>query len=102
VAAMIRTTAGHDPRLTQDHGDYNDTALFLDLDLSTLALPYEAFSANGARIRAEYPHINDAAFNEGRKAFAAEYLGKEKLYFHPVTAPLFEARAQENLRRLLA
>ena len=43
VASMIRATAGHDVRLPQQHSDFNDTALFLDLDLSVLALPYDEF-----------------------------------------------------------
>lgn len=99
VAAMVRATSGHDVRLEKDHPHYNDTGLFLDLDLSVLALPYFEFAERTMRIRKEYPHLTDDAFFSGRASFLDSYRTKETLFFHPVTAALFDAVARDNMQR---
>ncbi len=99
VAAMIRATSGHDVRLAKDHPDFNDTALFLDLDLSVLALPPDDFRAITGKIRFEYPHISDRDFCEGRAQFLDAYHAKPDLFFHPQTASQFEAVARKNMQR---
>lgn len=99
VAAMIRATSGHDPRLGKDHLHYNDTALFLDFDLSVLALPFEDFNKNTDKIRLEYPHLSDHEFFMGRAIFLDQYRLKEELFFHPVTVAVYDTPARENMLR---
>lgn len=100
VAAMVRATSGHSlGDLSPSDPRYNDRALFLDLDLSVLALPADDFKHNTQRIRVEYPHTTEREFCLGRAAFFDDYGKKERLYFHPVTAALFDAPARANMRR---
>lgn len=100
ISAMVRTTNGHTlDSLPRGDQRYNDRALFLDLDLSVLALPADEFRANTTRIRAEYPHISAVDFCNGRAAFFDQYGQKEVLFYHPVTAKEFDGPARENMRR---
>ena len=96
---MIRATDGHNPRLETHHPQYNDTALFLDLDLSVLALPFDDFTRNTERIRFEYPHIPARDFCIGRAQFMEVYGAKAQLFFHPVTAAAYDAPARDNMKR---
>jgi len=77
------------------------SALVIDLDLASLALPRAAFERNGAKIRAEYEAFDDLTFSAGRKAFMEAFLARERIYWTPWGAPL-EAAARENLRLDLA
>ncbi len=77
------------------------SALVIDLDLASLALPRAAFERNGAKIRAEYAAYDDRSFSLGRKAFMEAFLARERIYWTPWGAPL-EAAARENLRLDLA
>lgn len=99
ILLMIRSTSGHVLNLPPDHLDWNDTALFLDLDLSVLALPYEEFSSCTDDIRFEYPHIDDHNFCLGRANFLDSYRLKERLFFHPETSREFDDIARRNMQR---
>lgn len=100
VLGMIRATDGHTlGTLSPDAPAYNDRALFLDLDLSPLALPWDEFARNTDRIRMEYPHVPEAQFCEGRAKFFDGYGQKEVLFYHPKTATLFDEAARSNMRR---
>jgi predicted metal-dependent HD superfamily phosphohydrolase len=84
---------------TQRHEPTGEgSAAVLDLDLMPLALPWPEFAANTVRIRREYAHVDDAAFRDGRRAFFARMLQRERLYFTPFGERL-EAAARANLRR---
>lgn len=75
-------------------------AAVLDLDLMGLALPWEQFATNTARIRAEYAHLGDAEFVAGRAAFFAAMLRRDRLFHTPWGAAL-EGPARANLQRAL-
>jgi predicted metal-dependent HD superfamily phosphohydrolase len=99
IAGMVRATSGHDVRLAPNHPHYNDTALFLDLDLSVLALPYFEFAERTMRIRQEYPHLTDQQFFLGRADFLDAYGSKETLFFNASTAAIFDPIARANMQR---
>ena len=50
-------------------------------------------------IRIEYPHVSDRDFCVGRTQFLDDYGMKDALFFHPVTAEIYDSSARENMRR---
>jgi predicted metal-dependent HD superfamily phosphohydrolase len=93
VAAIVLDTQTHEPSSP-------DSAPVLDLDLASLALPWDEFARNTVRIRAEYAHVGDADFAAGRAKFFQAMLQRPRLYFTPFGAR-FEAPARANMQRAL-
>ncbi len=75
-----------------------------DVDLATLALPWENFCQKTAMVREEYSHIaSDADFAAGRRAFFAKMLdpaARPSIYQTEYFAR-FEKLARENLERVV-
>lgn len=94
VVTIVLDTKTHMPSIAA-------SGAVLDLDLGSLALPWEAFCANSMAIRHEYAHIEDAAFARGRHAFLAAMLERPKLFF-TAWGREREAPARGNIARLLA
>jgi predicted metal-dependent HD superfamily phosphohydrolase len=94
VAAIVLDTARHEPSSA-------DAAPVLDLDLAPLAVAWDEFTRNTARIRAEYAHVPDAEFAAGRAAFFRAMLQRPRLFCTAFGAR-FEAPARANLQRALA
>lgn len=92
VAQIIRDTEQHLPTSPE-------SAAVLDLDLSSLALPVDAYDQNSAAIRREYAHIPDTDFAAGTLAFTARMLARPRL-FHTEWGEALERPARNNLRRL--
>jgi predicted metal-dependent HD superfamily phosphohydrolase len=87
--------------MTRDHaaGDaVGDAALFLDMDLAILGAPWESYCAYAAGIRAEYPHIVDAAFAAGRGAFLARQLERARTFRTEVYERELGETARANMR----
>jgi predicted metal-dependent HD superfamily phosphohydrolase len=79
-----------------------DSRLLVDVDLSILGAEPGRFDEFDEQVRAEYAHVPDAAFREGRSRILDGFLARPRLYG---TDPLFQAleeRARSNLRRALA
>jgi predicted metal-dependent HD superfamily phosphohydrolase len=93
VAHIVLDTKGHVPSLPA-------AAPVLDLDLASLALPWEQFKANTAAIRAEYTHVADEPFRQNRRVWAQRMLQKPRLYWTPFGQAL-EPVARQNLERTL-
>ena len=91
VCRIVLDTKAHAPTSPQ-------SAPVLDLDLMTLAVPWPAFTANTAAIRAEFAHVPDDDFVAGRRAFFAELLRRDRLFFTDWGRTL-EASARQNLER---
>lgn len=70
----------------------------LDLDLMSLALPWDEFARNTERIRREYAHVPEAEFVAGRRAFLGEMLKRERLFYSPFGVR-WEQAARANLAR---
>jgi predicted metal-dependent HD superfamily phosphohydrolase len=92
VARLVRLTAGHSPA----EGDRNG-AVLCDADLAILAATPARYAAYAAAVRAEYRHVDDAAFAAGRAAVLRHLLGMPVLFRTAVGRERYEARARHNL-----
>jgi predicted metal-dependent HD superfamily phosphohydrolase len=95
VASMVRATAHHDA--SDDHA-----AVLLDADLAVLGEEPAVYQAYANGVRAEYHHVDDAAWRRGRTAVLAHFLQRPTLYATPVGRARWEARARANLTAELA
>ena len=99
--AMIRATAGHavpdglGPRATRD------CAAFLDLDLSILAAPPEAYDAYVSGVRTEYAHVPDAAWRAGRTMVLSGFAERDRLFLTDALHEAWDGRARKNIAREL-
>jgi predicted metal-dependent HD superfamily phosphohydrolase len=97
VAALVQATAHH----TQGSDD-PDTQLLLDIDLSILGAAPARFDAYEQDVRAEYAHVDEAAFKAGRASFVRALLALPRLYATDAFHDALEPRARANLQRSLA
>ena len=74
VARLVRATAGHDA-----DGDA-DCAVLLDADLAVLGAEPAAYQAYVTGVRAEYAHLDAAAWRTGRAAVLRDLLARRPLY----------------------
>ncbi len=88
---------------TIDHlpNDDPDIQILLDLDLAPLGIPYKEFLVGTANVRAEYKHVSEKDFKEGRKAFLGKILQRPRIYETDFWHDQMEDQAQENLRRVV-
>jgi predicted metal-dependent HD superfamily phosphohydrolase len=82
--------------------DTPDCALLLDVDLSILGQPPEAFAAYEARIRQEYAWVPQEQFRLGRRAILESFLKRPAIYRTEFFRTRLEAQARENLARSIA
>ncbi|WP_197446879.1 HD domain-containing protein [Tautonia plasticadhaerens] len=76
-----------------------DETLMVDIDLSILGQPPGRFEEYGRQIRAEYAHVPEDAYREGRLRVLEGFASRPRIYR---TAPFFEryeAGARANLAR---
>jgi predicted metal-dependent HD superfamily phosphohydrolase len=93
VADLIRMTSGHDP------ADANEAAAALsDADLSILAAAPERYVRYRRQVRAEYAHLDDAQWLEGRTSVLEHFLDREHLFWTVDGRLKWEATARSNLR----
>ncbi len=91
VERIVLDTEKHVPSVPE-------AEVVIDLDLASLALPWEGFTANTAAVRAEFLHVPEADFRAGRAAFFARMLERKQLFWTPYGRAL-EAQARANLAR---
>jgi predicted metal-dependent HD superfamily phosphohydrolase len=92
VERLVLITATHDA----EPGDAN-AAVLCDADLAVLASPPEAYAAYASAIRAEYGHLSDEVFTQGRIAVLERLLALPRLYRLPTVAEAWTQRARANL-----
>jgi predicted metal-dependent HD superfamily phosphohydrolase len=97
VARLVRMTADHRP----EPGDGNGEALS-DADLAILAADDARYRDYVAGVRAEYAHVPDDLFREGRAAILADLAAKGHLFHTAYAREHWESRARANLARELA
>jgi predicted metal-dependent HD superfamily phosphohydrolase len=110
-ADWARTSLAHDPTLaervaqviemTKNHAEGKadgDAALFLDMDIAILGAPWATYRAYAAGIRAEYPHVVDAAFAAGRGAFLEKQLAHRRTFRTDLYENELGERARANMR----
>mgnify|MGYP003915908079 CR=1 FL=1 len=97
VVRLVRLTETHRP----EEGDAEGCALS-DADLGILAAPVERYAAYVAAVRAEYAHLDDATFTEGRALVLADLLDKPRLFHTEFAVERWEAPARANASHELA
>ena len=98
IEAMVLATAGH--ALPEDADE--DLRLFLDLDLSILGQPAQAYAAYAQAIRAEYHWVPEVDYRAGRRRVLEHFLAQPAIYRTARWHAAWEAQARENLRHELA
>jgi predicted metal-dependent HD superfamily phosphohydrolase len=105
VYDLIMATANHlDGRIETHYyaGFADDLDLFLDLDLSFLAVPWDEFLEGLARIRLEFSSTTDATFLSRQIHILSNYIKSDKpLYRRIETSERWSASAVNNLRRCI-
>ncbi|MBM3651810.1 MAG: hypothetical protein FJX06_02830 [Alphaproteobacteria bacterium] len=105
VQELIMATTDHlgaRPSRERYKGFSRDLDLFVDLDLSPLALPWEQFASNFEDIRYEFSWIPEDIFNAGQAAFLRNLLAHaDKLFRRPETIKMWRAAALSNIWRCL-
>ncbi|GBG14443.1 ABC transporter [Novimethylophilus kurashikiensis] len=102
VPLMAKSEAKEIIMATVDHRPSFIASRVCDLDLAILGGTPAAWTRYRAAVRAEYPQMSDAQFNEGSQAFLAGMLARQSIYQTPEAIARFEARARENISRELA
>ena len=95
VYRLINTTAH------QQEPSNNDEALMVDIDLSSLGLPWDEFKRNSHDIRTEYADIPDSEFYRKQKDFLDGLLARQPLYSSEFFRERHEDRAVLNITRYL-
>lgn len=93
VRRMVLDTRRHTPTI-------DPSRTVIDLDLYGLSADREVFDRDGRHIRAEFAHVDDVTFMQGRRAFFEELLARDRIYWTTWGARL-EGLARANLRRAL-
>ena len=61
-----------------------------------------ASTESDAQIRAEYAHVPDEEFRQGRQRVLSGFLARPRLYNTEYFHSMFEAQARKNLQRAMA
>lgn len=97
IQRLVMLTAGH-------HTAAGDAAgqRVCDADLSALGADEATYRQNVDGIRAELPHLDDAQWVVGRRAFLTRFLERDHFFATDVARQRWEAAARRNLRTELA
>jgi predicted metal-dependent HD superfamily phosphohydrolase len=95
VARMIEATA-HLASAPAEPPDV-DTAILLDADLAVLGAEPNAYANYVTGVRAEYGHLDDAAWRAGRCRVIDHFLAIPRIFVTDAAAERWEARARANL-----
>lgn len=94
VARLVRMTVDHRPA----DDDAGGCALS-DADLAILAAPRERYDTYAAGVRADFAHVAEADFRDGRRAVLQGLATKPHLFHTPQARELWEEPARANLER---
>lgn len=92
VGRLVRLTATHAPEPGDDNG-----AVLCDADLAVLAEGPERYDAYVDAVRAEYGHVNDAAFARGRAEVLRGLLALDPMFHTADARSAWEPAARRNL-----
>ena len=109
VARLVRLTAHHDPAAAgagpaEGAASREEVvaldpagALLCDADLAILGAPPTEYARYRADVRAEWSHLDDAAFDAGRGLVVAGLLKRPWLFVTSFALQAWEAQARHNL-----
>lgn len=92
VVRLVELTATHAPAADDVNG-----AVLCDADLAILGSPPREYAAYVAAVRAEYAHVPDAEFRNGRTAVLRHLLARDPLYSTTTARDLWEVAARRNM-----
>lgn len=101
VGRCIRATASHTEAAAVPPPD-DSCAVLLDADLAVLGAEPASYQAYVAGVRAEYGHLDDAAWRAGRIAVLHALAERRDLYVTPSARERWDAAARANLAAELA
>ena len=79
-----------------------DAQLLVDIDLAILGADPVRFDEYERQVRAEYAHVPDEAFRDGRRRVLQQFLDRPVIYRTPAAQRTHERRARANLARSIA
>jgi predicted metal-dependent HD superfamily phosphohydrolase len=79
-----------------------DAQLLVDVDLAILGADARRFDEYERQVRAEYAHVTDDQFRQGRGRTLTTFVTRPRIYSTGHSHDALEERARENLRRALA
>jgi predicted metal-dependent HD superfamily phosphohydrolase len=79
-----------------------DGQLTVDIDLSSLGLPWEVFKNNSRAIRNEYAHLSDKKFAHQQDRFFKSLLSRSSVFASAYFKERYESVARNNIKRLMA
>lgn len=94
VERLVRATAKHRVIESDD-----DSAVFLDGDLSILGADDKEYDEYAAKIRQEYSWVPDEQYREGRKRILENFVARPRIYYTGSAHANLGARARNNLQR---
>ena len=97
VARLIRLTAGHKVEAEDRLGE-----ILVSIDLAILGADPAEYDVYAQAVKAEYGHVPDEAWRQGRPAVLKSFLEAEFIYPDLDLRLRFEAQARENLAREIA
>lgn len=97
ITRLICLTATHVPSPTDRAG-----ALLCDADLSVLGADDDRYDRYVAEVRAEYTHVDDASWIEGRRAVLRRFLDRPQIFHTAAGRERWEASSRANISRELA
>ena len=80
----------------------HDRRFIVDIDLAGFGAPWKEFMRNGALLREESPAKTDAQYHSGQIWFLERLQRRRHFFATGYFRERYEAKARENLRRLLA
>ena len=97
ITRLICLTATHAPSATDRAG-----ALLCDADLSVLGADDDRYDRYVCDVRAEYAHVDDASWIEGRRAVLRRFLDRPQIFRTVDGRDRWEASARANISRELS
>jgi len=79
-----------------------DAALTVDIDLSILGMPRDAYDAFERNVRKEYWWVSHQRYVHGRAAILQSFLDRPFIYGTPVMRERYENAARDNIKRAIA
>ncbi len=97
ITRLVCLTATHRPAPTDRSG-----ALLCDADLSVLGADDDRYDRYVCEVRAEYAHVDDRSWIEGRRAVLRSFLDRPQIFHTGAGRDQWEATARANISRELS
>ena len=70
----------------------------VDVDLSSLGMPWDSFKKDSDAIRRERVNLSDQEFLQGQRPFLQALLDRPRIFFTDFYGELYESRARANIQ----